>query len=78
MRMENRHWIGRQVWLMVAAVLVAILFIFFISSYYNTIMENAGAMSEELNQIYKYQYEMIVDSRNETFWQDVYKNRSTG
>ena len=74
MRMENRHRIGRQVWLMVAAVLVAILFIFFISSYYNTIMENAGAMSEELNQIYKYQYEMIVDSRNETFWQDVYKN----
>ena len=65
--MENRHRIGRQVWLMVAAVLVAILFIFFISSYYNTIMENAGAMSEELNQIYKYQYEMIVDSRNETF-----------
>lgn len=53
LRMENRHRIGRQVWLMVAAVLVAILFIFFISSYYNTIMENAGAMSEELNQIYK-------------------------
>ena len=52
LRMENRHRIGRQVWLMVAAVLVAILFIFFISSYYNTIMENAGAMSEELNQIY--------------------------
>ena len=72
--MEIRHRIGRQVWLMVAAVLVAILFIFFISSYYNTIMENAGAMSEELNQVYKYQYEMIVDSRNETFWQDVYNN----
>ena len=77
MRMENRHRIGRQVWLMVAAVLVAILFIFFISSYYNTIMENAGAMSEELNQIYKYQYEMIVDSRNEGRIQEC-KKRSTG
>ena len=35
-------------------------------------MKNADAASEELNRVYQYQYEMIVDSRNQTFWKDVY------
>ncbi len=66
--------IKREIWLMLLALLVAGLFIILMASYYNKIMESVGVDTSGMNQVYKYQYEMIVDNRNLTFWKAVYEN----
>lgn len=72
--MKKKLKISREIWLMVLTAVSAGFFIFLMISYYGKIMKNADAAAEGMNQIYKYQYEMIVDSRNLTFWEDVYEN----
>lgn len=72
--MKNRKQINKEVWLMVLSLLIAALFIFIMITYYKRIMEDAGVTAEEVNHEYRYHYEMIVDSRNLTFWNAVYEN----
>ena len=72
--MKKKPGINREIVLMLMVVIISVSFIFLVFSYYGKIMENADAASEELNRVYQYQYEMIVDSRNLTFWKDVYDN----
>lgn len=72
--MKKKRKIGKEIWLMLLAAFIAVLFFLLMTSYYRNIMKKAGVSANEMNQIYQYQYEMIVDSRNITFWQDVYKN----
>lgn len=71
---KEKRKISRELLLLLLTAGIAVLFIVLVTSYYQRIMENAAVSSEELNQVYKYQYEMIVDSRNSTFWDDVYEN----
>lgn len=59
---------------MLLIAVIAVLFIFLMTGYYGRIMENAGVSADEMNHIYRYHYEMIVDSRNPTFWNAVYEN----
>ena len=70
--MKKKPGINREIVLMLIVVIISVSFIFLVFSYYGRIMKNADAASEELNPVYQYQYEMIVDSRNQTFWKDVY------
>lgn len=59
---------------MVSGVAAAGVMVFLMTSYYNSVMESAGIQATEMNQVYEYQYEMIVDSRNTAFWKAVYEN----
>lgn len=72
--MKKKRKISKEIWLVLFTALIALLFFSLMTSYYKNIMKQAGVSAEEMNQVYQYQYEMIVDSRNITFWQDVYKN----
>ncbi|HJB28994.1 MAG TPA: substrate-binding domain-containing protein [Candidatus Blautia faecavium] len=72
--MKKKYRINKEIFLMLSVIVIALLFIFVMSSYYGRIMESAEVAADELNQVYEYQYEMIVDNRNLTFWQDVYDN----
>lgn len=72
--MKKRGNLNKEILLMLLAVCMAVVFIFLISAYYGEIMKDVGASADELNQVYDYQYELIVDSRNQTFWEDVYEN----
>lgn len=72
--MKKKWKISKEVCLMLSAAIIALLFVSLMTSYYKNIMKEAGVSADEMNQVYQYQYEMIVDSRNITFWQDVYKN----
>lgn len=71
--MGKKQSTRKELWLILLAVLVSAMFYILVSSYYSKIMEKAGVDTTELNQVYRYQYEMIVDSRNITFWQAVYE-----
>lgn len=59
---------------MTLSVMIAVLFIVLMTSYYGRIMKDAGVSADELSQVYRYHYEMIVDNRNITFWNAVYEN----
>lgn len=72
--MKSSKRIDKEVCLMILSLLIAAMFIFIMITYYKRIMEDAGVTSEETNQEYQYHYEMIVDSRNLTFWNAVYEN----
>ncbi|MDO4339580.1 MAG: sugar ABC transporter substrate-binding protein [Eubacteriales bacterium] len=71
--MGNKRPVRRELLLLLLAAAISAIFYILVSSYYNKIMEEAGVNTTELNQVYQYQYEMIVDSRNITFWQAVYE-----
>lgn len=72
MYMRNKNSVRKEVCLMFVAILTALLSILFMMSFYDRIMEGAGLDAAEMNQVYQYQYTMIVDRRNMTFWQEVY------
>ncbi len=72
--MNRNQRIHREIWMLLLAIVMGGLFMALMTFYYGKIMENAGVSSNELNHVYKYQYEMIVDSRNSTFWEAVYEN----
>lgn len=72
--MEKKRKISKEILLVLFTAVIALLFFSLMASYYKNIMKQAGVSADEMNQVYQYQYEMIVDSRNITFWQDVYKN----
>lgn len=72
--MSKKQKIPKEVWLILLAIAIGGLFMALMTFYYRRIMESAGASANELNHVYRYQYEMIVDSRNRTFWEAVYEN----
>ncbi|MDO5136540.1 MAG: substrate-binding domain-containing protein [Eubacteriales bacterium] len=72
--MKKRGNLNKEILLMILTICMAMVFIFLISAYYGEIMEDVGASADEMNQVYDHQYELIVDSRNQTFWEDVYEN----
>lgn len=72
--MKKKKRINKEILLMIMSVAIAGLFIVLMTSYYGRIMENAGVASDEAGQVYRHHYEMIVDSRNLTFWKAVYEN----
>lgn len=72
--MNNKRHINKEIWLMTLSVMIAVLFIVLMTSYYGRIMKDAGGSADELSQVYRYHYEMIVDNRNITFWNAVYEN----
>lgn len=72
--MNNKRHINKEIWLMTLSVMIAVLFIVLMTSYYGRIMKDAGVSADELSQVYRYHYEMIVDNRNITFWNAVYEN----
>lgn len=74
--MKGKHRINKEILLMAAALTITVMFIFILSSYYGRIMKDVEVAADELSQTYQYQYEMIVDNRNLTFWQAVYENAS--
>lgn len=79
MRTEKRKHMKKQkihkeILLILLAVIIRGLFMALLTFYYGRIMENAGVSANELTHVYRYQYEMIVDSRNRTFWEAVYEN----
>lgn len=57
---------------MALAILAFVLFVYLIQSYSNDAMSTARQADEEWSRVYDYQYELIIDSRNATFWQEVY------
>lgn len=59
---------------MILMAVIAGVFVSLMSSYYGKVMKNSGVSEDELNHVCKYHYEMIVDSRNPTFWNVVYQN----
>lgn len=68
-----RRKINKEIGLIVLGLGSVALLVYLMTSYYDTLMERAGVKTTERNQVYQYQYEMIVDSRNTTFWQAVYE-----
>lgn len=65
---------SKEIWMMILSVVLAVFFIVLMTSYYGRIMKDAGVSADEMNQVYRYHYEMIVDSRNINFWTAVYEN----
>lgn len=59
---------------MFSLVILAVLFVVLMTFYYRNVMEGIGADAPDMNQEYQYLYEMIVDSRNITFWEKVYED----
>ena len=63
-----------EIILMILSVVIFGLFILFLTYYYNRIMNVAESERSEQPVTYRYQFEMIADSRNNTFWQAVYSH----
>lgn len=71
--MKKRFRMGKELFLFFTAIITVVLSIVFMNSIYGTIMKSAGIDTSEMNQVYRYQYKMIVDSRNTSFWTAVYE-----
>ena len=63
-----------EIVLMILSVIIFGLFILLVTFYYNRIIDTASGDVSKSPQTYSRQYEMIVDSRNNTFWQAVYNH----
>ena len=71
--MRNRNSIRMEIVLMIISLVIFGFFLLFVTFYYNRIVDS-GAADGKAGQTYRWQYEMIVDSRNSTFWQAVYSH----
>lgn len=65
--------ISKEILVLLLGAAAVVLMIYLMANFYGGVMERAGVHTTELSQEYEYQYEMIVDSRNTTFWQSVYE-----
>ena len=63
-----------QISLMVLSMVIFGAFLLIVNYYYQTIMSEAEVPETDMSRVYSYQYELIVDSRNSAFWQEVYRN----
>ena len=61
----------KPVYILCIFAAIAVLIYMTGESYYRGISEKAG-LDEQEEKIYKYQYDMIVDSPDSQFWQAVY------
>ena len=71
--MNRRIPVKKETALMLAVFAIGISVIALMISFYRNIMEDVDVNTTEMSQVYQYQYEMIVDSRNIGFWQSVYE-----
>ncbi len=61
---------------MVLAILAFAMFVYLVQSYSEEAVSKAKQTEDQRNRVYEYQYELIIDSRNATFWQEVYDHAS--
>ncbi|MBQ9064675.1 MAG: substrate-binding domain-containing protein [Blautia sp.] len=71
--MQRRKPVRIEIVLMIFSVIIFGVFLVLILTYYGRVLKAAGYKEEELNHVYGYQYEMIVDNRNSTLWNEVYE-----
>ena len=73
MKNKNRK-IGIEFYVMVITILALAFFVYLEVSYYNRSVRDAGEEESMLTRTYSRYYEMIVDNRNSSFWDEVYQN----
>ena len=71
--MNRKIPVKKEAALMLTVSAIGISVIALMISFYRNIMEDVDVNTTEMSQVYQYQYEMIVDSRNIGFWQSVYE-----
>ena len=71
--MQRKRPVRIELILMVISALIFGAFMLLVIYYYGNTLDQAALEGEELNHVYSYQYEMIVDSRNASLWDDVYE-----
>ena len=71
--MQPKHPVRIEIVLMVISALIFGAFLLLVMHYYGNTLDQAAREEEELNHVYSYRYEMIVDSRNSSLWDDVYE-----
>ena len=68
----NKKPVRIEIVLMVISVAIFALFMLLVTGYYKRIIEPGDESAG--SSTYRYQYEMIVDSRNSSFWRAVYNH----